>query len=63
MGWLFDGETMGSHVHVTVRCGPQPGQRPLLGNLVMRVEEWEQLKTLVLAGVEHLVDGDVEVAG
>lgn len=61
-GWAFDADTRHSHVWVTVRCGPTPARRHV-GNLVMLVEEWEQLRGMLLAGVEAVVGGDVEVSG
>lgn len=61
-GWVFDADTRHSHVWVTVRCGPTPDQRHV-GNLVLTTGEWEQLREMLLAGVEAVVDGDVEVSG
>lgn len=46
IGFLFEPEVRGEHVHVTVRAG-QPGMRALAGTLVLRQVEWAALLALL----------------
>lgn len=41
------GEERGVHIHVSILGAGMRGQRPLCGTVVMRVEEWESLLTLL----------------
>ena len=46
----FAFETLGGHVHVTVRAGTVPGQRALAGRLVLSPSEADELRALVRRG-------------
>lgn len=41
MHWLVEHATRGGHVHIILRCGPQPHSRAKLGDLVATDVEWD----------------------
>jgi hypothetical protein len=41
--WLVEHETLGGHVHITLRCGLQPHGRAKAGDLVVGIDEWPRL--------------------
>jgi hypothetical protein len=43
----------GTHYHVTVRGIGRPGQRPLLGTLIMSPEEWHHIVAAALVVEAH----------
>lgn len=58
--WKIEAVRRGPHVEVTVRCGPKPQDRALLGKLVMDAEEWQQFKHAAHQGLPgQLVDEGV----
>lgn len=48
--FLFDAETRGGHVHVSVRVGPAGHDRALCGSLIMEPDEWALLRRVVETG-------------
>lgn len=64
--FLFAAERAGGHSHITVRCSARSHDRVLAGRFILRNEEWDDLKRILMAGSCHPdVTGtvDMEITG